>query len=135
MRKFARTLTLAFSAGALGGLVNSLCVWLAVKYGLTAYLGVSLSAPLTPAWLYPRIVWGGIWGLLFVIPLWEKNVFLRGLFFSIGPTLVQLFVIFPLRLGKGMMGLDLGTWTPAFVILFNAVWGWTAAAWMRWTNR
>ena len=38
MRKFARTLTLAFSAGALGGLVNGLCVWLAVKYGLTAAL-------------------------------------------------------------------------------------------------
>ncbi len=51
MRKFARTLTLAFSAGALGGLVNSLCLWLAVKYGLTAALGVSLSAPMTPAWI------------------------------------------------------------------------------------
>ena len=49
MRKFARTMTLAFSAGALGGLANSLCVWLAVKYGLTAALGVSLAAPLTPA--------------------------------------------------------------------------------------
>ena len=135
MKKFARTLTLAFSAGALGGLANGLCVWLAVKYGLTAALGVSLAAPLTPAWIYPRIVWGGIWGLLFIVPLWERNPFLRGLFFSIGPTLVMLFVIFPLRLGKGMMGLDLGTWTPAFVILFNAVWGWTAALWMRWVNR
>jgi len=135
MKKFARTLALAFSAGALGGLVNSLSVWLAVKYGLTAALGVSIAAPLTPAWIYPRIVWGGIWGLLFVVPLWERNFFLRGLFFSIGPTLVQLFVIFPFRLGKGMMGLDLGVWTPAFVILFNAIWGWTAALWMRWTNR
>jgi hypothetical protein len=135
MKKTARTLTLAFSAGALGGLVNSLCIWLAVKYGLAAALGVSLSAPLTPAWIYPRIVWGGIWGLLFVVPLWEKNFFLRGLFFSIGPTLVQLFVIFPFRLGKGMMGLDLGAWTPALVILFNAMWGWTAALWLKWTNR
>jgi hypothetical protein len=60
MKKFARTLTLAFSAGALGGLVNSLSVWLAVKYGLTAALGVSLSVPMSPAWIYPRIVWGGI---------------------------------------------------------------------------
>jgi hypothetical protein len=135
MRKFFRTMTLAFSAGALGGLANGLCVWLAVKYGLTAALGVSLAAPLSPAWIYPRIVWGGIWGLLFIVPLWERNPFLRGLFFSLGPTLVMLFVIFPLRLGKGMMGLDLGTWTPAFVILFNAVWGWTAALWMRWMGK
>lgn len=73
MRRFARTLTLAFSAGVLGGLVNSLCLWLAVRYGITAFFGVSLPAPLTPAWLYPRVVWGGIWGLLFSVPLWEKK--------------------------------------------------------------
>ncbi|MGE5844781.1 MAG: hypothetical protein ACM32K_07750, partial [Syntrophaceae bacterium] len=74
-------------------------------------------------------------GLLFVVPLWDRNPFLRGVFFSLGPTLVMLFVIFPLRLRKGMMGLDLGMWTPAFVILFNAVWGWTAALWMRWMGK
>ncbi len=135
MKRFARTLTLAFGAGALGGAANSVCVWLSVHYGLTAALGVSLAAPLTPAWIYPRIVWGGIWGLLLAFPILERRPFVRGLLFSIAPTVVQLFVIFPFRLGKGMMGLDLGTWTPLFVVLFNAVWGWTAALWMRLTNR
>jgi hypothetical protein len=30
------------------------------------------------------------------------------------------------------MGFDLGLLTPAFVVFFNAVWGLTAAIWMRW---
>ena len=39
MRKFARTMTMAFSAGALGGLVNSVCVWLAVTVPFLVRLG------------------------------------------------------------------------------------------------
>jgi hypothetical protein len=39
-------------------------------------------------------------------------------------------VIFPYQLNKGMMGLDLGTLTPLFVLFFNAVWGVAAALWL-----
>ena len=35
---------------------------------------------------------------------------------------------------KGLMGLDLGSLTPLAVIVFNAIWGLTAAIWLRWTN-
>jgi len=79
--------------------------------------------------------WGGIWGILFLLPLTKQNTFLRGLIFSLGPTLVQLFVIFPYKLNKGMMGIDLGTWTPLFVFFFNAIWGWTTALWLKWTGK
>jgi hypothetical protein len=30
-----------------------------------------------------------------------------------------------------LMGLDLGSLTPVFVLFFNAVWGLTAAFWLR----
>jgi len=50
--------------------------------------------------------------------------------YSLGPTLVQLFVVFPFKLGKGWMGLDLGTLMPLFVVFFNIVWGVCAAAWL-----
>jgi hypothetical protein len=43
--------------------------------------------------------------------------------FSLGPTLVQLFIVFPFKGDKGLMGIDLGTLTPLFVIFFNVVWG------------
>lgn len=114
--------------------MNSLCLWLLGSLGITASLGVKLAPALTPAWLYPRIVWGGIWGVAFLITGMKGGLFRRGLLLSLGPTIVQLFVIFPYKAGKGMMGLELGMLTPAVVVFLNAVWGLAAAAWLRWTG-
>ena len=124
----ARDLALAFSAGSLGGLANSLVVWLFGALSVTAALGVSLAPDLTPGWLYPRLVWGGLWAVLFVLPILERSSWwARGLAFSLGPTAVQLFIVFPFQAVKGILGLDLGLLTPIFVILLNAVWGLVAA--------
>ena len=68
MNQTLGTAMLAFSAGALGGLANSLAVWLFGALGITLALGVGIAPGLTPAWLYPRIVWGGLWGFLFLLP-------------------------------------------------------------------
>ena len=135
MRNLARKTSLVFAAGCLGGLLNSLAVWIFGEFGITAALGVKIAPTLSPAWLYPRLVWGGIWGLLFLLPLLSSRIWSRGFIFSLGPTLVQLFVIFPLKANKGTMGLDLGLLTPLFVVVFNAIWGWSAAIWVRWTDR
>jgi hypothetical protein len=56
------------------------------------------------------------------------------LIFSLGPSLVQLFIFFPLR-EKGLLGLELGSLTPVFVLLFNAIWGIVAALWIYFTER
>ena len=135
MENPARKLSMVFGAGCLGGLVNSLAVWLSGLYGISAALGVKIAPQLSAAWLYPRIVWGGIWGALFLLPLMRRNFFIQGLVFSLGPTLVQLFVVFPMKANKGVMGLDLGTLTPLAVVVFNAVWGLTAAIWLRLMNK
>jgi len=135
MRRQARKLSLVFSAGCLGGLVNSLAVWFFGLYGLTSAFNVKIAPQLSPPWLYPRILWGGIWGFLFLFPVLKNCFIWRGLFFSLGPTFVQLFVLFPLNAHKGMMGLDLGTLTPVFVIIYNAIWGLTAALWLRWIEK
>jgi len=126
-----RRLAIVFGAGAFGGLMNSLALWLSGFLGVTAVLGVKLAPALTPARLYPRIVWGGLWGLLFLLPLRRLSPMVQGLILSIGPTLVQLLVVFPYRTPAGMMGLGLGSLTPIFVILFNGVWGVAAAWWIR----
>lgn len=131
MANIAGKLSVVFGAGCLGGLINSLAVWVFGMYGITSAFGVKIAPQLSAAWLYPRIVWGGIWGFLFLLPLMQKSLWLRGLIFSLGPTLVQLFVVFPMQANKGVMGLDLGTLTPLAVIVFNAIWGWSAAIWLR----
>ena len=97
-----------------------------------ASLGVKIAPALTPAWLYPRVVWGGLWGLLFLLPsLGRGNWLAAGLAASLGPTLVQLFYVFPVMAHKGTAGLELGLLTPLVVVLANALWGWAAALWLR----
>ena len=135
MSSFAKKITLVFAAGCLGALLNSLAVWLCGELGITSGFGVKIAPTLSPQWLYPRIVWGGIWGFLFLLPLMRTRILSRGLILSLGPTLVQLFVVFPLKAHKGVMGLDLGSLAPVFVFIFNAIWGVTTAIWLRWVGR
>ena len=112
-----------FTAGCIGGLANSLVVWQFGQLGINASFGVAIAPNLSPAWLYPRIVWGGLWGLLFLLPLWSSRLFLKASILSLLPSLVQLFIVFPLKANKGVAGLELGLYTPVLVLFFNWVWG------------
>jgi len=123
-----KKLLIFFAAGGLGALANSLTVWLFGYLHITTTFGVSIAPPLSPTWLYPRIVWGGLWGLLFVLPILRSRLLLKGAFLSLFPTAVQLFIVFPLKAHKGMAGLEIGFLTPLFVLFFNWVWG-VVAAW------
>ena len=95
MRSVSSSLSEAFGAGCFGGLVNSTVIWLSGHYHLTARMGVKLAPSMSPPWLYPRIVWGGIWGFLFLFPVWEGSILKRGILLSLVPTLVQLFNVLP----------------------------------------
>ncbi|MCX4028244.1 hypothetical protein H0A36_06110 [Endozoicomonas sp. SM1973] len=122
-----KKLMIYFSAGCLGALANSLAVWSFGYFGITRAMDVAIAPFLSPDWLYPRIVWGGIWGLLFLLPFMKSKLLLKGTLLSLGPTAVQLFVVFPYKAHKGMAGLELGLLTPVFVVFFNWVWGFVAA--------
>ena len=134
MTNIFRTLSLAFAAGCVGAGANSLLVWLFGDLGINAALGVKIAPKLTPAWLYPRIVWGGSWGFLFVLPILRSSLLARGLLFSLGPSLVMFFVIFPMKAKKGMFGLDLGSMTPVLVLFYNGVWGVVAVIWLKFSR-
>ncbi|MGB5156651.1 hypothetical protein [Desulfobacterium sp. N47] len=118
-----KRLLILFAAGCLGAFANSVVVWLFGDLGITKALGVSMSPALTASWLYPRIVWGGIWGLLFILPLLNSRPFAKGTILSLFPTMVQLFIVFPYKAHKGIAGMELGVFTPAFVFIYNWVWG------------
>jgi hypothetical protein len=113
---------LYFGLGSLGGLLNSLVVWLFGAVGVNSLLGVSIQPTLSAQWLYPRIVWGGIWGLMYLIPKLDKTKYTSALLYSLAPTAVMLFVVFPFKAHKGMAGIELGMLTPLLVIFFNFVW-------------
>lgn len=123
-----RKISGAFTGGALGALLDSFNIWILGQAGVTARLGIGLKPAFTPAWLYPRLVWGGLWMLLLLLPILKKRGILRGCVFSLVPSAMMLFMVFP-KMGKGMLGLGFGALTPLLVILLNFIYGIVASLW------
>jgi len=122
---------LVFAAGSLGALVSALAMWLAGRYGLTQALGVRWAPALSAHWLYPRIVWGGLWGFLFLLPLFGSRWLLKSLVLALVVTLIKLFVIFPYSTSYGVAGLELGLLMPLVVYVFTFIWALTTAISLR----
>jgi hypothetical protein len=127
---FLKKVSVSFAAGCLGGVANGFAVWLAGLKGITTSFGVSIATDLTAQGMYHRVAWGGIWGALFLLPFLKRSVLTRGFLYSLGPTLVQLLVVFPHESNKDYLGLQHGNYTPLFVLVFNFIWGLAAAIWV-----
>ncbi len=131
MRSLLQNISRVFFAGAVGGIVETLVVWMAGLTGALHAIGVDMAPALSTQWIYSAIAWGGLWGFLFVLPLRLPGYLLRGFLFSLAPTAVQLFVVFPIFTNQGLFGHNLGMLTPAVILIYDAVWGITASAWLR----
>jgi hypothetical protein len=123
-----KRLSFAYAAGSVGAFFSTLFAWLFAWLGIPVAMGVKFVPEVSSAWLYLRLVWGGLWGLLFLAPLLKDAWVLRGLLFGLLPSLVQLVVVFP-SMKAGMLGLNLGTMTPVMVIVCNSIWGIVASFW------
>jgi hypothetical protein len=122
-----RRLSAGYFGGAVGAVVSSLAVWVAAQAGLLASLGVDLHPPLSWAWLSPRILWGGLWGLGYPFVVRRGLSPVRaGLVLSLAPSVAQLFYVFPQQ-GAKLLGVAHGPLTPLVVLAVNGVWGWTLA--------
>jgi uncharacterized membrane protein len=77
-----RRISIVFSAGALGGLLNALLFWLFGMVGITALVGMHAPIKWDPQHIYWGVTWGGIWGAMFLLPWLKGSVLLRGLLFS-----------------------------------------------------
>ncbi len=127
MKRNAQLISVCFCAGLLAALVSTAFAWLCTAYGLTDLAGISLRVSPEIAALYPRMVQGGLWGLLFALtvlhPRSRRQWVRKGMVVSLAPTLYQLFVVFPYQTPYGSLGIELGLLTPLFVFLFNLAWG------------
>lgn len=126
MPKNSTLFAVCFAAGVVGGLASSLFLWMLGNWGITSLLNVKLTPQLSTAWLYPRLVWGGLWGLVYFfsvgVPRARRHWVRKGLYASLLPSIYTLFVVFPDQ-GKGLAGLSLGTLTPLLILATNLVWG------------
>ncbi|UTF60478.1 hypothetical protein [Gilvimarinus sp. DA14] len=122
---------LVYGAGTLGAFIAAIALWLAGRYGLTSALDVRIAPGLSAHWLYPRLVWGGLWGFLLLLPAFGSRWIFKALVLALVPTLVQLFVIYPYTTGYGVAGLSLGLLTPLVIYLYFAVWALVASITLR----
>lgn len=133
--KVAHNFSIAFAAGAVGGLLVFLLLSLCFHNGLFEQIGVSF--PFPPFWsigalhvLNHHIVQGGAWGLLFAFPILGKSSpWVRALLIGLFPSLVTLFYVFPFVQMVGLMGKSYGQWMFAVVLVMNWVWALIAALW------
>jgi len=110
-------------AGALGGFTNSIVVWSLGALGVTPALGFSMAPDLSFEWLFRRVFASAIWGLIFLIPVYNSAPIKKGAVLSILPWLSSALVVFPMRMDVGFFGLGFGIGTPIWTLLFAAVWG------------
>lgn len=111
-----------YAAGSLGGLAVGLTIVGVGSAGITAMLGVDLNPPLTLPWIYKLMVWGGIWGLIFLLPIPISPFWLKCVLLTLAPVLAAL-VYFGPHSGTAMFWLDKGTLTPLAIYLANIPWG------------
>ncbi|WP_193163461.1 hypothetical protein [Microbulbifer hainanensis] len=129
MREFLRNLSFCFAVGSFGGLCYAVGLWAMGHYGFNRWLGVDIAPYLSNAYLYQRVVWGGICGLIFLLP-WQKSWFARGFFLSLIPAGIMLLLLLPMR-GYGPGALALGALTPLVIILACAIGGIAASGLLR----
>lgn len=126
----AKDASSAFASGALGGLAVGLTLWALGRLGITQALHVAIAPGLTEGFIFAKVVWGGLWGFLLLLPILKSRVIWRGLLLSLFPTLVQLIYVFP-HTSAGTLGLGWGRLTPLVVLAANAVGGVIAAWWQQ----
>lgn len=127
MHRPQHLLAVCFCAGVLGALLSSALLMLAGRLDAFELLGVQMAAPLQAAWLYPRLIWGGLWGMVYFLAVgttrgrgrWAR----RGMWVSILPTAFELLIVFPYWREVGLLGRDLGALTPGVVLAANLIWG------------
>lgn len=126
--KLLRNLSLAFTGGAIGAFVDSVNIWLMGTSGISDIIGISMKPTFTTPWLYKRMIWGGIWMLLLVLPILKNRICLRGILFSLAPSSMMIFIVLP-AMKPGDFGTGFGMMMPAVVLLLNFIYGTVASTW------
>lgn len=121
--KAIKILLLLFAAGGLGGLTSGLLVWALGITGITPALGFDMAPLLTVEWISRRSFASGLWGIIFLIPIYRHSPVIKGVVLGFLPWLSSILIVFPYVMQVGFFGLGFGIGTPAWTLLFAAIWG------------
>lgn len=121
--KALTTVFFLFIAGALGGFTSGILVWLLGATGITPALGFNMTPDLTFGWMSGRVFASGIWGVVFLIPVFQNRAIIKGAVLGILPWLSSILFFLPYKMNAGFFGLELGLGTPLWTLFFGALWG------------
>lgn len=110
-------------AGGLGGFTSGILVWALGQTGITPALGFNMVPDLTTEWMARRVFASGLWGAIFLIPIFAQSPIMKGAMLGILPWLSSILIVFPYKMNIGFFGLDLGMETPIWMLFFGIVWG------------
>ncbi len=120
---FLRLVTLAIGAGAFGAIILGVFGQLFTSLKVQQLLGFTADAPPAfPAALYMYLVWGGIWGLLLVIPILNRLWWLKGALIGVLAT-----AAIPLYFEPAFAQAPAGRFI--YVVVLNIIWGIAAGFW------
>lgn len=124
-------LSITFASGVVGAGAMLIVALLLGRFGLFGDLGCSLHPSADHRYVYSHLIWGGLFGLLFCLPVMNGSVWKRGLILGLVPAAYQLLVVFPIFDHGRLLGLNNGYTTPLFVVCLDAIWGLTSAGWLK----
>ncbi|TFG63295.1 MAG: hypothetical protein E4H28_06600 [Gemmatimonadales bacterium] len=121
-------------AGLLHGVMTEAAGWL----GVASALGAGIDVDLSPMEWWNRSMLGSVWGLSMGL-VWKflpgPGHVLRGAAFGLLLALGQLFFVYPVRLGLGIAGVDVGLGVVPFVLFGMVVSGAVAGQVIGWGGR
>lgn len=127
MQHWMRQSALCYAAGTLGGLAKGGLIWLCGQAAITAAFADQLALALRPSGIYPRLVWAGLYALLFLLPFARSSLWLRGVLGAGAVSVLQLVVLPLMQSGS----LHIFTFSTLSLIALNCVWGVVTAAALR----
>ena len=128
-------LGLGVLGGVLAGLFHGLLTEVVGSIGLTLLLGVGIDVDLSAGQYLLRAAYGSVWGIVLgavypVIP--GRGFAVRGVTFSLLPSVYTMFVVYPMFLGLGLLGVRQGFLTFPLVLIGYALAGMVAAWVISW---
>ncbi len=118
-----KTILYLFVAGGLGGFTSGILVWALGTLGITPALGFGMVPELTFEWMFRRVFASGLWGAIFLIPIYRNSPVVKGAVLGILPWLSSILIVFPYKMNVGFFGLGFGIGTPVWTLFFGFVWG------------
>jgi hypothetical protein len=115
-----RKLPIVFSSGAFGGFVEALAFYIFSLAGIVTMFGMPAAPGWKPEMIYRPVVWGGLWGIAFIIPFLDELYILKGIVLSLLPTLAAWFIFIPRRMPANT---HLGIKSLLLITVLNAIWG------------